>query len=174
MDLEAEAVAEAVTERKAGLRELRAHGGVDGFSRRARADERERELLRMEHGVVNGALALACMADDDRARDVGVIAFVNRAVVHRDEIAVFQNFVRRNAMWQRAAQPRRDDRCERRPFRAVRAHERLHVRRNIEFRHARLHEIEHVVKRRIGNLTRLADTGNLLCVLDLAQRAEVK
>ena len=120
------------------------------------------------------ALALRRPADAERARDIGMISLVDGTVVHRHEVSLLNDLLRRRAVRQRPALAGGDDGRKRRPLRAVGAHIALHVRRHLELRDAGAQEREDILVRRIGDLACLADLRDLPCILDLAQGIEIE
>ena len=100
MAVHADAVSEAVREvfeagAVAGVDDDVARGGVDRFERRARLRGFERGALRALHDVEDLVHLVGRLAEDERARDVGLVAFDGAAVVDHDDRA-FANDLRRD------------------------------------------------------------------------------
>ena len=173
VDLEADAVAEAVAER-ARVRRLDdvARDLVDVAAAHARVHRVDRGELRLQDRVVDRLLLVAHMAERHGARHVGMVALEHRARVHRDEVALLDDRIARDAVALGAVAAGDDDRVERIAVRAELAHVELDLQRDLALGHALADIRQDVLKGRVGDRLRVADLADLLLALHDALRAD--
>ncbi len=171
MDLQADAVAEAVAEVPGVARcvDQRARGGVGVAPAHARAHRVEPGLLRAQDQLVDLARPLAGLADRIRARAVRAVAVELRAPVDRHEAAGRDLRLARDRVRERAVRAVRDDRVEARALCAEPAHLLLERERDGALAAAREAVLERALQRRVGQLGGRTDLRDLLRILDGAQ-----
>lgn len=95
---------------------------------------------------------LGHIAQRDRAGHIGAVAMVQAAEIHGDEIAVLQNALGRNAVRQAGVGAGDGDGVERRAFGAVFVEPVDQLRAQLLFRHARMDDVQQIVKCAVGDL----------------------
>jgi hypothetical protein len=147
----------------------RAGDRVDLLAQRPGPDGGERLGLRAQDEVEDLAVLRVELAGGERPRAVRRVAVELRAPVDRDERPRRDLDVARHGVRQRAVRPGGDDRRERRPLRPAAAHGELEVERDRLLGPADDPRLEHLLQRRVGQLRRGADPGDLLGRLDQPQ-----
>ena len=159
VDLNADSVTRAVAEEFAVARV-----GYDiarGFVRVGAGDAGSHLLhrgeLRFEDGVVYLLLLFAYGADCDGSRHVAVVSADDCAVVHGDEVAAFNLFVRGHAVRHRGVDSADCNSLKRERLRAVSEHIVVEFELNLALGHAGLYEFKYVVECALGYRLRLAN-----------------
>ena len=123
-----------------------------------------RRQLRLQHGAVGLLILRVGLAQIDHTRHVTRIALTKRA--HIDQQHAGSDRRRsRVRMRQRGARSRRDDRIERRPFRAQLSALIIDLRRQVRFGHAHLQPLQPPFQRPRIQVHRLADERDFPLIL---------
>ena len=172
VDVQAEAVAEAVTEvfAVAAGRDQIARRAVDFGAGDARLRDGDAGELRLEHDVINLAHLVRDAAQGDGARHVGAVAALETAEVHRDEVAHLDLPVARHAVGHAGVGAGDDDGVEAVAFRAEPQLAVGELGRDLALGHARADERQHFLQRLIGDRLRGLHIFEFLRLLDLAER----
>ena len=116
---------------------------------------------------------LGHVAQRDRAGHIGAVAVVQAAEIHGDEIAVLQNALGRNAVRQAGVGAGDGDGVERRAFGAVFVEPVDQLRAQLLFRHARMDDVQQIVKGAVGDLLRLFHVFDLPRLLACARSVDL-
>src|SRR6185437_343060 len=144
MDLEANAVAQTMTERVALAALLNVASGyrVSILSAHASPDAGTGRLVRAAHDRVNRALLIGRTPYHHGARDVGAVAVDDRAEVNQQKIAALHRAIIRARMRERRARTRRHDSLEGKPATAGVTQCAFEQSRDLQFRHPGAHRLQ--------------------------------